>query len=137
MGLGAFYQMIDANFSQRPSPDGGANRYPAWSGGMYCCSTCPASVSPGHVQQGWPFRLWRRRKERVPMSTLVPTLPLSSKVDVPLFVWQAIDCRVRGRVLMAQEHQPLPSEPCWQFSLHTALQESLRRLSSDVAVPIA
>src|SRR6266567_1708289 len=44
-------------------------------------------------------------------------------------------CRVRGRVLMVQEHQPLPSEPCWQFSLHTALQESLRRFSSEECMP--
>src|SRR6266568_570788 len=34
--------------------------------------------------------------------------------------------RVRGRVLMAQEHQPLPSEQCWPLSRHTALQEPLR-----------
>ena len=33
--------------------------------------------------------------------------------------------RGRGRVLVAQEHQPLPSEPCSHGSAHTALQEPL------------
>jgi hypothetical protein len=32
-------------------------------------------------------------------------------------------CRVRGRALVAQEHQPLPAEPCWHLSAHTALQK--------------
>jgi len=34
--------------------------------------------------------------------------------------------RVRGRVLIAQAHQPLPSEQCLHVSAHTALQEPLQ-----------
>ena len=38
--------------------------------------------------------------------------------------------RVRGRVLVAWEHQPLPPEQCLHVSAHTALQEPLQCLLS-------
>ena len=34
MGLGAFYHRIECHFSQRPSPDGGANRFPVVRGSI-------------------------------------------------------------------------------------------------------
>jgi hypothetical protein len=43
--------------------------------------------------------------------------------------------RVRGRVLVAQEHQPLPSEQCLHVSAHTALQEPLPSLFSTEDTP--
>ena len=44
--------------------------------------------------------------------------------------------RVRGRVLLVQEHQPLPSEQCLHVSAHTALQEPLRSVFSVGGRPI-
>jgi hypothetical protein len=53
-----------------------------------------------------------------------------------LHIFKRLRCRVRGQVLVVQEHQPLPAEPCWHLSAHTALQESLRRFLSMENMPV-
>ena len=73
------------------------------------------------------------RKSRHDLLAL--TLGRGTREPQATTLWPCARCRVRCRVLMVQEHQPLPSEPCWQFSLHTALQESLRRFSSEECMP--
>ena len=61
-----------------------------------------------------------------PLETGVQPIQVSPCVQdlrcVALHTFALNRCRVRGQVLVVQEHQPLPAEPCWHLSAHTALQ---------------
>ena len=100
----------------------------------------PGTATSSWVQKGSGSK--RSARGRVLPSSVIEVrailpLPYGAERSFPEAptLWPCARCRVRGQVLMAQEHQPLPSEPCWQFSLHTALQESLRRFSSEECMP--
>lgn len=79
----------------------------------------------------------RRRLDHRTVARFVMPLPAIERRALLLACRCGIDkkSRVRGRILIAQEHQPLPSEQCLHVSMHTALQEPLQVLFSRGDTP--
>src|SRR5258707_15200288 len=93
---------------------------------LACSSSCWRMALASHSAFAAPHQLWAVGFPNI--------LAFNEDVEASRCVFDE-KSRVRGRVLVTQEHQPLPSEQCLHVSAHTALQEPLQTLFSVEDMP--